>query len=59
MPYLPDELLSMIFLRHTCHGNRHFWAMYTEAAKEVDFFVVNPATVTKNQTMQNLNTIFS
>lgn len=58
VPYLPDELLSMIFLRHACQGNRHFWAMYSEAAKEIDFFVVNPATMARNQQMQNLKTIF-
>ena len=32
--------------------------MYTEAGREIDFFVVNPATMAKNAAQVNLKTIF-
>ena len=58
-PYLPEECLSFIYLRHGFSKNRHFWSLYIDATKEIDFFVVNPATVAKNQLMVNLKAIFS
>ena len=57
-PYLPDECLQYIYLRHGYSKNRHFWSMYTEAGREIDFFVVNPATMAKNAAQVNLKTIF-
>lgn len=56
--YLPDECLQYIYLRHSCSKNRHFWALYIDASKEIDFIVVNPATVSRNQAMVNLKTLF-
>lgn len=42
-PYLPEDCLKIIYLRHGFSKNRHFFSLYIDATNEVDFIVANPA----------------
>ena len=57
VPYLPEETILYIHLRHTSSKNRHFFTLFLEATQEVIFFVVNPATMQRNQSQINLKTV--
>ena len=57
-PYLPDDCIQFIYLRHGCSKNRHFWSLFIEPSHEIDFFVVNPATMQRNQVQINLKSVF-
>jgi hypothetical protein len=41
--YMPSTLYSRIYLGHSHNGNRHFWSLFIQATKEIQFFVVTSA----------------
>ena len=58
--YLPAECYERVFLLHsTGSRDRHFWGVFIEATKEIQFFVVNPVKNIKNQSNVNLKNIFA
>ena len=62
MPYLPEECLKIVYLRHGFSKNRHFWSIYIEATNEIDFVVVNPVLKQRGGIGQadiNLRTVFT
>ena len=57
-PYLPDDTLQYIYLRHSSSKNRHFFTLSIDPNREIDFIVVNPATQQRNQNQVNLATVY-
>jgi hypothetical protein len=47
-PYLPDSTYSLIYLSHVQSSGRQFWMLTIEATKEIQFFVANPVTASRN-----------
>lgn len=46
---------------HASSGNRHFWGLFTEANKDITFYIVNPvANKQQNQAKaMNLKTLYT
>ena len=51
---MPDESYQLIYLSHVMKDKRHFWALFIEATKEIQFFVANPVATAKTQQSINL-----
>jgi len=56
---LPEDCLKLIYLRHSFSKNRHFFSLYVDAVRELDFVVVNPARKGQSQLEVNLQTVFT
>ena len=56
--YMAPELYQTIYLSHVCQDKRHFWVLFLESMKEMQFFVVNPVYNQKGQHNINLNSYY-
>ena len=41
-PYMPSSAFERVCILHSSSGARHFWGLFTEANKDITFYVVNP-----------------
>eukprot|EP00347_Sterkiella_histriomuscorum_P016015 403354822 len=61
--YMPSTAFDRIYLLQSqSQNNRHFWGLFIEQTKEIQFFVVNPVANAKNPALQgqlNYKSLFS